>query len=117
MRSGARRGFLALALLCSALAAVAQPQSLPPKPAGPVADPNKPYVASPERPIAKIAVLAIYPSRQFKVFNQNAAGTSFGILPALFYGLDIDKKGAEYVAELNRRKLSMAPPLAQALHR
>jgi hypothetical protein len=71
----------------------------------------------PDKPIEKIAVLAIFPSRQVQINNQNAAGISFGILPALIYGTSIDRNGSEYVAEMNKRKMTLAPQLAQLLHR
>jgi hypothetical protein len=70
-----------------------------------------------DKPIEKIAVLAIHASRQVQVNNQNAAGTAFGILPALIYGISVDRNGSEYVAEMNKRKMTLAPQLAQLLHR
>ncbi len=70
-----------------------------------------------DKPIERIAILAIHPSRQVQINNQNAAGTAFGILPALIYGMSIDRNGSEYVAEMNKRKMTLAPQLAQLLHR
>jgi hypothetical protein len=70
-----------------------------------------------DKPIAKIAVLAIVPSQQVRVNNLNAAGTAFGILPALVYGSENDRKSREYVAEMNKRKATLAPQLANLLHR
>src|SRR5215475_5556093 len=61
------------------------------------------FKPSAEKPITSIAIFPVRASRQVKVHNMNAAGTAFGILPAMVYGLDIDKKGAEYSGEMNKR--------------
>jgi len=97
----------ATALLAMLLWAPAQAQSLK----------TIEFKPSAEKPIAKIAILTVRASQNVKVYNQNAAGTTFGILPALIYGLDIDKKGAEYSAEMNKRKMTLAPELANLLHK
>lgn len=115
-RRWAASGVVSCLLVAASLPSGAQEQPSRAQPAQEVPA-QQDFKPAPDRPIAKIAVLAIFPSRQVKVYNQNAAGIAFGILPALFYGLDIDKKGAEYVAEMNRRRMTLAPELARLLQR
>lgn len=112
------KSFVAVLLLAAWLPAGAQQEELRPSPQP--APPPQPFVAfvpSPEKPLRKIGVLSIVPSRQVEVWNDNPAAIAFGIIPALIYsGVQVGKS-RDYVAEMNRQKKTLAPELAQLLQR